>query len=175
MRLFIALDFDGLKEYLYSIQEKIRYSSGKLTYPKKFHLTLKFIGEFDDNKIEIVKTFLKKVKFCEFAVRLSKIGVFPNDKYIKVVWIGIKPEQEIIKLQNRIDAVLEELNFKHEKDFKPHITLARVKVMQEKQDFVNKIKSINIEEKEITFKNFKLVKSTLTPDGPVYEDVGVFS
>jgi len=174
MRLFIALEFNELKEYFYSLQDKIRFNSGKFTFPKAFHMTLKFIGEFDENKVEIVKKILEKVKFEHINVRVSKVGFFPTEKYIRVVWLGIKPEEEIIKLQNRIDKELEELNFKHEKSFKPHITLARVKVLQEKDEFIEKVKSLVIEEKEITLKSFKLVKSELTPEGPVYEDLGEF-
>lgn len=175
MRLFIALEFDEVKEYFYSLQDKIRSNAGKLTFPKKFHMTLKFIGEFDENKVEIVKRILEKVKFEQFKVKLSSAGFFPTEKYIRVVWLGIKPEENVIKLQNRIDKALEELNFRQEKNFKPHITLARVKILQEKNEFVEKVKSLVIEEKEITLKNFKLVKSELTPEGPVYEDVAVFS
>ncbi len=175
MRLFIALEFDDVKEYFYSLQDKIRPSAGKLTFPKKFHMTLKFIGEYDENKVEIVQRILEKVKFEQFSVKLSKAGFFPTEKYIRVVWLGVKPEEEIIKLQHKIDKALEELNFKPEKNFKPHITLARVKVLQEKNEFVEKIKSLIIEEREITLKNFKLVKSELTPEGPVYEDVAMFS
>ncbi|MBS3158375.1 RNA 2',3'-cyclic phosphodiesterase [Candidatus Woesearchaeota archaeon] len=175
MRLFIALEFNELKKYFYSLQDKIRFNSGKFTFPKTFHMTLKFIGEFDENKVEIVKKILEKVKFEKISVKVSKIGFFPTEKYIRVVWIGIKPEEEIIKLQSRIDKELEELNFKQEKSFKPHITLARVKVLQEKEEFVEKVKNLVIEEKEITLKSFKLVKSELTPEGPVYEDLGEFS
>ena len=175
MRLFIALEFNELKEYFYSLQDKIRFNTGRFTFPKTFHMTLKFIGEFDENKVEIVKKILEKIKVEQINVKISKAGFFPTEKYIRVVWIGVKPEEDIIKLQNRIDKALEELNFKSEKNFKPHITLARVKVLQEKQEFVEKVKSLVIEEKEIILKNFKLVKSELTPEGPVYEDVAVFS
>lgn len=175
MRLFIALEFNELKEYFYSLQDKIKFNTGRFIFPKTFHMTLKFIGEFDENKVEIVQRILEKVKFEQFSVKLSKAGFFPTEKYIRVIWIGVKPEEEVIKLQHKIDKALEELNFRPEKNFKPHITLARVKVLQEKNEFVENIKSLVIEEKEITLKNFKLVKSELTPEGPVYEDVAVFS
>ena len=104
---------------------------------------------------------------------LDKIGVFPNESYIRVIWIGLNPENEILELQKNIDENLKTL-FKKEKDFKPHLTLARVKYIENKEDFINKLKNINIENKKIEINNFKLIKSTLTPNGPVYEELEVF-
>jgi len=125
------------------------------------------------NNAEIIKKELKKIIFEPFSVCLDKIGVFPSENYIRVVWIGLSPEEPILKLQKDIDEKLKKL-FKKEKDFKAHITLARVKFINNKKEFIEKLKKINIENKKIDVNSFKLVKSTLTPNGPVYEALEVF-
>jgi 2'-5' RNA ligase len=177
MRLFIAIEIpEDVKDYLARIQEKICNDTNKIGYVNKnqIHLTLKFLGEVQPDKAEKIKNILKKIKFGKFSVYLDSIGVFPSESYIRVVWVGLKPEKQILELQKDIDEKLKGL-FKKEKAFKAHVTLARVKYIEDKERFIIKLKNIEIENKNVEMNNFKLMKSTLTPEGPVYEDLEVFS
>src|SRR3989344_1791840 len=173
MRLFIAIDFNELKDYFAELQ-KLLPKNAKLSFTKAFHLTLKFLGEVQPNDAERAADILKNIKFKHFSVHLDSIGIFPTENYIRVVWVGLKPESEILELQKQIDESLKQL-FKKEKDFKAHITIARVKYPENKKSFVEEIKKINVESKKIEIKNFRLVKSTLSIEGPVYEDLAVFN
>jgi 2'-5' RNA ligase len=101
--------------------------------------------------------------------------VFPSESYIRVVWIGLKGDGFLKKLQKEIEKKLEEFHFRKDFEFLPHLTLARVKFVSDKDRFISSLKKIEVEEKELEVKEFKLIKSTLTREGPVYEDVGVFS
>ena len=65
--------------------------------------------------------------------------------------------------------------FPRDTRFHPHLTLARIKFVKDKQDFMDKLNKIPVKELEFSVKSFKLIKSTLTPEGPVYEDVAEFS
>ena len=176
MRLFIAIEIpEDAKEYITKIQENIDNTTNKIRFVDKnqIHLTLKFLGEVQPNITEEINGNLKKIAFKPFSVVLNSVGVFPSESYIRVIWIGFKPEDPILKLQNNIDENLKRL-FKKEKNFKPHLTLARVKYIENKEDFIDKLKKIKIENKRIDVNDFKLVKSTLTPEGPIYEDLEVF-
>ncbi|MCH8067444.1 MAG: RNA 2',3'-cyclic phosphodiesterase [Nanoarchaeota archaeon] len=176
MRLFIAIEIPkDIKEYISKIQEKIDTTKNKIRFINKAqtHLTLKFLGEVQPDKVEHITENLRKIAFKTFSVYLDKIGVFPNENYIKVIWIGLKPEEPVLQIQKNIDEGLKKL-FKKGKNFKVHVTLARVKYIDNKENFIDKLKKIKIENKKIDMDNFKLVKSTLTPQGPVYEDLGVF-
>ena len=174
MRLFIAVGFEKESPYLKSIQEKLHFQNSKLTFPKTFHLTLKFLGEVAQDKAEKIKESLNSIKSKKFHTFLDSIGVFPGESYIRVVWVGLNPKGSVLHLQKSIDAVLSPL-FKKEKDFKAHITLARVKFPEDKKSFVEQVKNIKAENKGIEIKDFRLVKSTLTSKGHVYEDLEVFS
>ena len=176
MRLFIAIKIpEEIKDYFCGIQREIVDSKNKIRLVNKdnMHLTLKFLGEVQPNKVEILNKNLKEIAFKPFSVNLDAIGIFPSEDYIRVVWVGLKPEEPILELQKNIDENLKKL-FKKERDFKPHLTIARIKYIEDKKQFVDKLKQITVDNKKIEVNNFKLVKSTLTPKWPVYEDLEVF-
>lgn len=173
MRLFIAIDFNELRDYFVELQSLLP-KNAKLSFTKTFHITLKFLGEVQPNNVEIIVDILKNIKFEPFSVFLGSIGIFPTENYIRVVWIGLNPEEKVLELQNKIDEYLKPL-FKKEKGFKAHITLARVKYPEDKKSFVEQLKKIKVGNKKVEIKNFKLIKSTLTPKGPIYEDLTVFN
>ena len=136
MRLFIAIDIPKeIKDYLCGIQQKIVDSKNKIRLVNKdnMHLTLKFLGEVQPDKAEILNKNLKETPFKPFSVNLDSIGVFPSEDYIRVVWVGLKPEEPVLELQKNIDESLKQL-FKKEKDFKPHLTIARVKYIEGKKE-----------------------------------------
>lgn len=161
-----------MQDYFFQIQKEFSKGAG-LSLAKTFHLTLKFLGNVETEKIQKITDAISAIECKKFSVSLDSIGMFPDEKYIRVVWIGLKPEDEIIKLQKLIDGSLRSI-FKPEKNFKPHITLARVKSIQNKLSFIDKLKNIKVENKEIHIKNFKLVKSASSPKGAIYEDLEVF-
>ena len=173
MRLFIAIDFNELKDYFIELQSQLP-KNARLSLVKSFHLTLKFLGEVMPDKVDKIVDMLKSTKFQKFDIFLDPVGIFPTENYIRVVWVGLQPEDKISELQKQIDEILKPL-FKKEKDFKSHITLARIKYPEDKKIFVEQVKKIKVENKKIEVKDFRLVKSTLTPKGPIYEDLKIFN
>jgi len=173
MRLFIAVDFNELKDYFNELQGQLP-GNAKLSLTKSFHLTLKFLGEVQPNKADEIISILKGIKFEHFTAYLDSAGIFPDENNIRVVWVGLRPEDKIFELQKKIDDALKPL-FKKEKGFKPHITLARVKYIDDNKYFLEEIGKIKVENKKIEVKNFKLMKSNLTAERPVYEDLAVFN
>jgi len=175
MRLFIAIDFNELKDYFIELENKIDKSLAKLKEISTFHLTLKFLGEINDDKVELIKEKLKEIKFYSFSLSLDKIGVFPSENYIRVIWVGVTPTNQVIELQQKVEDSLKEFNFKKDFKFHPHVTLARVKFVKDKEKFIKNLRDIKVGDKGVEVRDFRLVKSTLKPEGPVYEDVAVFS
>lgn len=174
MRLFIALELpEEVKEELLKVQKLLPEAKMRPVGKEQMHLTLKFLGEVTPEKAERVKECLKKVELKPFRTCLSKIGVFPSESYIRVVWVGLEPEQEIVELQKAIDSSLEK-DFPKDKQFKAHLTLARVKFVKDKKAFVEGVKKIKATPISFDVKDFRLKKSTLMLTGPIYEDVAVF-
>lgn len=174
MRVFIAVEFNELKNHFIELQNKVNKPSAKLKEVSTFHLTLKFLGEVPETNIEDIKEKLKKIKFGKFELNLDDVGVFPNEDYIRIIWVGVNPKKEIIDLQQKIDSALDG-SFEKDKRFHPHITLARVKFIEDNPSFANSLKDIKADKnKKLMINKFKLIKSTLTPKGPVYEDLETF-
>tara|TARA_Y100000310_G_scaffold43465_1_gene40562 strand:- start:14954 stop:15487 length:534 start_codon:yes stop_codon:yes gene_type:complete len=176
MRLFIAVTLpDNIREYIKDIQKQVPLNNNKikLVSAEQLHLTLKFLGEVSEKDVDKVKECLSAVKVKQFKAVLDGTGAFPSESYIRVVWVGLRPKNKFIELQQRVDKSLLEL-FKPDKRFQPHVTIARVRFVEDKKGFFEKVKNIKVEEKEFIVKNFKLVKSTLTGEGPVYEEIGSF-
>lgn len=172
-RGFIAIEI-GPFQKLIQFENEIKNSGAqvKLVEPNNVHLTLKFLGETEEtmtDEIEnIMKNAIKDIK--PFKVKLSGSGVFPNQNYIKVVWIGILNGEIIGEIANKIDEPLTKLGFERERRrFSPHLTIARVKTAKNKEklmQIVNNYKEIEFKEFEIS--SIKLKKSELTPKGPIY-------
>ncbi|MFH0936125.1 MAG: RNA 2',3'-cyclic phosphodiesterase [Candidatus Woesearchaeota archaeon] len=177
MRTFIAIELPKeIREYLTEIQKQIGSENAKIKWvaKKHLHLTLKFLGEISEKRIELLKELLGKIKFKRFEVNLSSLGVFPNEKKINVIWIDLKPAGKIIELQQKIDSELLN-NFPKEQRFYAHLTLGRVKFVKNKEALLEKIKNVKIEPKEFEINEFKLIKSDLTKDGPVYTVLVTYS
>lgn len=175
MRLFIAIDSsEGVKEYLSSLQSRLNNELAKTKFVGKdqMHLTLKFLGEVEESRLKEVKDKLNKIKFRHFSTKLKDLGVFPSLSHINVVWVGLE-DNGITRLQQDIDNSLLAL-FEKDERFHPHITLGRIKFIKDKEKFVELIKKIKVEEKKFDISEFKLIKSTLTEQGPVYEVLETF-
>lgn len=168
MRLFIA--FDVPSEELIKLQNNFDINGVKLV--KEFHLTLKFLGEVSEDKINLIIDKLNNVKFKSFEAYFDKLGLFPNENYIKVIWIGLQPEDKINELREKIEDALKDL-FQKEERFKAHITLGRVKFISDRDKIVKGLKSEVIKIK-FPVDNFKVYKSELRGEGPVYTMVKEF-
>ncbi|MBI2541931.1 RNA 2',3'-cyclic phosphodiesterase [Candidatus Woesearchaeota archaeon] len=173
MRLFIAVDFNELKGYFLELQSRLP-KNADFSLVKSFHMTLKFLGEVHSDNIGDVISRLNGVRYKQFGVFLGDIGFFQDGWHVKVVWVGVSPEKIVSELQKNIDESLSPL-FRKEKNFKAHITLARVNHPEGKKQFLEKLKKTKVEGKKIEIGSFRLVKSDLTAEGPVYEDVAVFN
>lgn len=171
MRGFIAL-FPSKEtlDYLYQLQKDLKNElPAKLNWiPKsKIHLTLRFLGEIDQNNVEKIKERLKTIKFKSFSLKLNELGFFPHEDAIRVLWIGLIPEKIIRDLERKLDEELLDLSSR-DQEFKAHLTLGRVKEIKDKEKFIEKIKEIKIKKLSFEIKDFKFIESELTKDGPKY-------
>ena len=173
-RCFIAVDIDdALRQRIVNLQREIEpLIIGKIVEPENLHFTLKFLGEISDKQIDDVKKVLSDIasNFQPFTIDLVGVGAFPNKNYVKIVWAGAP---KLFNLQKPIADSLESFGKDH--DVIPHLTLARVKNVKNKNDLAGFMKRHeNTVFGTMAISNIKLKKSILAPTGPVYEDVAVF-
>jgi len=167
MRLFIAIMInEEVTAYLKELQKKF-LGLGYFNFVNGFHLTLKFLGDVDDDKIEKIDELLKKVRHRKFKLCLNSLGVFPSPRNARVLYVGVSGN--IGDLWNKIEMKLKN-EFGSREEFKEHITLARVKNIIDKEKFSHSLK-YDVEKLCFEVENFKLIKSELKSDGPVYTDL----
>jgi len=175
MRLFIAINIPSeIKAELANLLKGISDHGLKKVSSENLHLTMKFLGEVDEKKAEAIKQRLAEIKAVQFKISLKGIGFFPNGNYIKVVWVGIEEgREEIIALQKEIDSRLSELGFPKERDYQPHLTIARAKYIKDHKKFMEFAESAKISASlEVT--SFDLMESSLLPGGPEYRIISGF-
>ncbi len=175
-RAFICLEMpEEVVKEIARVQELIlkRKFVGKMTELENLHLTLKFLGEIDEEKIGRVKEILSKVDFSEFESKLGEIGIFSYNRNPKIVWVKINGKV-IWEIQKKIDEYLSDL-FDKEERFMNHMTIARVKYVNDKDNFSSYVKNINVKSLSWNVTNFKLKKSILSERGPIYEDIESFN
>lgn len=181
MRCFIAIDLPKeVKKELSVINEylkNLKNSSLKAKFvdPNILHLTLAFLGEISANKVNIVKSILRELSnsFKKTDAEIGEVGFFPNENFIKVLWIKLNPEEIFVKWHDTIVKKLREKGIKANEKFESHITIARIKYIKNKEEFFKKLKEIKIKPMKFVVDSVKLKKSTLTREGSIYEDICV--
>ncbi len=172
MRLFIAFDVpEEVRKHILELQKQL--TGAKLTLAKNFHLTLKFLGEITPAQAEDIKKKLASVKFKPFTAKLDGTGTFPSEQMIRVVWAEITPHDIISELQKQIDEALQGM-FPKEKQFTPHLTIARVKTAENKEQFAEQVKNLKVEPISFEVKEFKLIESKLSQKGPEYKTIAEY-
>lgn len=173
-RGFIAVEIP-ISKTLQNLHDEIKKSSVnvKLVELKNIHITLKFLGETKTNHIDTIEEMIQESvkEIAPFTINVQGTGVFPNTKYIKVVWVGISQSEELKKIASSLNNQLSTIGYEKDKrPFSPHLTIGRVKTAKGKEELLTILEKYkDTIFNEITINHIHLKKSTLTPKGPIYE------
>jgi 2'-5' RNA ligase len=177
MRLFIAIDInDDVRKAVAKLQQdiksRLRNQNGlKWVNPELMHLTLKFLGEADESRIDEINSAVEIACADKKAFEFSFLVVGTFGRPISVLWLGSeRPSDELAKLAGDIEQTLEELGFeKEQRPFSAHLTLARVKGKGVDRNLYQLLKDYpQAKIPPILMDSVRLYKSQLTSDGPVY-------
>jgi 2'-5' RNA ligase len=126
-RLFVAIDPPlGIRERLGALCTGL--PGARWVEPEQLHLTLRFIGDVDGSELTSVREALAEVRAEALSMQLEGIGFFPPRGNPRVVWVGIRKNEHLLRLHNRIESVLVRAGLAPEdRKYSPHITLARLK------------------------------------------------
>lgn len=176
IRSFVAVEIPAsIRDEIAKLQEEIDLPGVRLVKPDLIHVTIKFLGDVPPSRVDRVVETLRTVMRPAFTARVAGIGAFPG-RSIRVVWIGAEGEFE--PLFSAVEEALVPLGFPREgRKFTSHATIARVgRPTPETTDILaSKLAPYRkIDLGEFTAEKFILKKSTLTPGGPIYEDVAAF-
>jgi len=176
MRLFIALPLEqSVKSALGNIISDLKPHGGSVKWvkPDNIHMTLRFLGETDEKQVDKIKAVIDEVAGQHHCVdtSISKLGGFPNLNRPRVIWVGMEKDVDYLaKIARQIELKVRTLRFEREsKAFKAHLTLARVRDSHGLNNLVDCLRDYRLEEIPVSFDRIVLFKSTLTPQGPIYD------
>jgi RNA 2',3'-cyclic 3'-phosphodiesterase len=179
MRTFVSIEIpDDIKNKIEKLVNKLKLMLTPIKWvdKKNLHVTLKFIGWVNDEKVPPLIDCIKGCAgdFGSFDLSFSGLGVFPSAKRPRVIWIGTSAgADKVKKLGDCIEAeVAKEGVCEEEREFSPHLTIGGIK---EKID-VGALNDFIEKNKDIEFGSFRvdhvsMMKSTLRRSGPIYEEI----
>lgn len=150
IRAFLAVELSqALQAELATIQQELKRSlEAKMqggtriswAQPTSIHLTLKFLGDMDEQMIDRLRAALEEVIGSQIAVNvpLERLGVFPHSHSPRVLWVGPSEQWEreaeakrVAEIHVAIEQACEGLNFlRATRPFSPHLTVARIKMRE---------------------------------------------
>jgi 2'-5' RNA ligase len=180
-RLFIAVPVvlsDDFLKLSATIQQKMSRDQVVWVQPQLQHLTLRFLGATPDYQIEPLISVMREIssKNKKFELRLDKIGVFGSRYAPTTIWYGFNEFDSFKNLFEQLEPRLIEMGFEpNYGNLVPHLTVGRIKKIENKQLFTNHITQLQPTfTQSVAVDTLHLIRSKLTPQGPVYKTLEVF-
>lgn len=178
-RLFISADIPNeikemvikIRDEIYGFDENIRWE-GK----EKLHFTLKFLGDVEKDKNDLIISELESILRNRKSIdcSFSKFGLFKKGNLPSILWLGLNFSRELNQIADTINTNFVDLGFEKERrNFKPHLTLLRIKGRENYSKIQNFIEydfpTINFKISEIS-----VIKSELLRSGSQYTKIKSF-
>ncbi len=167
VRCFVGIFLpDNIKPNVQQIQGFIKALDidCKFIEPENLHLTLSFLGEIVDAKLEGLKRDLDAIcrNFKAFSVSVGGTKLIPNANYVRVIAL------DVIDNLGYLPHLSNEIKKDIGGDVKPpHLTLCRVRKIN-KGEVLSKLLYMDSFCGEFQVNSVQLIKSELSRGGPVY-------
>lgn len=161
-RLFFALwPAPDVRAALEAAAAPVReHCSGSLVPVDNFHITLRFMGNVAEDRLEALLGAGDAATGRQFDLPLERVGFWDKPA---VVWLGPRnPGDELLRLVANLNTELESAGFGPDpRPYRPHLTLLRKAERGPEQLYLDR---------RVTWPvaNFSLIESETRPDGPVY-------
>jgi 2'-5' RNA ligase len=181
MRLFIALDLpDAVRQALADLiaQLKPKSLSARWVHPESLHLTLKFLGEADPEKLDPIRAALAAIRSAQpVDLHFRALGFFPTEFNPRVLWTAAEASPNLFELVAALEAVLEPLGFPREsRAFVPHLTLARINPGKGVENLVRAADALkSYDFGSASESEFHLFESVLKRSGSEYKKLATYS
>ncbi len=179
MRLFTAIALPSkVRGNLERLLARLKPAAPiKWSQAKNLHITTKFIGEWEEERLEELRAALEEIEpvgTIEIAVR--GLGWFPNERAPRVFWAGVEAAPGLAELVRRTEERLARLGIPVERrKYSPHLTLARIKGPVNLGPLRNAVAALpSTEFGSFVADRFHLYLSELTPAGSIYTPLDEF-
>jgi len=179
MRLFTGVDLsEEIRERLERLLMHLRPAAHLKWSPVyNLHLTLKFIGEWPEQKLPQLAEALRLVPAREpIVAEVKGLGWYPNPHHPRVFWVGVNAGEPLVALVRDVEAALVPLGIaKEDREFSAHLTLARIKDPVPLQPLRNSIAQLeSLEFGSLGIDRFYLYRSQPGSAGSIYTKLSEF-
>jgi 2'-5' RNA ligase len=179
-RIFTAIDISvEARAKIAGYTENLRRDFAKLRVgwekAEKLHLTLKFLGDTEETQLQnLIEAVGKTARLISsFNLQISGTGVFPSSRKPRILWLGLKDEKgSLLNLNEILETECEQIGLAKEKrDFKPHLTIARLREPQKSKELAQKHLENEFQTVEFKVNEIVIYESKLLPQGSIYSAV----
>jgi len=182
IRAFVGVRIDPkMTQKISEVQSQLTRSLTGIRWvvQENLHFTLKFLGAVEEGNItSIIKAVGRVVRPAQpFSLTAGGIGVFPDIRKPRVLWVGLEA-QGLQTLSQEVEAALEPLGFAPEKrGFKPHLTIGRWRNFTAKaQRLKEEIDHWKDQDfGQSTVEEVVIFQSILKPNGAVYSPLQIIT
>jgi 2'-5' RNA ligase len=180
MRLFVAFDLpSAVRNALATLAQRLKSEcrAARWVRSESMHVTLKFLGETDPQKLPEIRAALAPIRSAQpVAMDFRVLGFFPNEFKPRVLWCGVQATANLAELARAVAEALEPLGFAREtRTFSPHLTLARLEPDDALENLVRAADALKSYDFGATRESeFHLFASVLKPSGAQYSKLAAF-
>ncbi|MBE3589889.1 MAG: RNA 2',3'-cyclic phosphodiesterase [Firmicutes bacterium] len=182
IRCFAAVRVeDEPRQAIAAWQDELRASGleARWVAPTHLHLTLKFFGDLPRAAAEALGRALGEAMDRQrpFHIELRGAGAFPDLQRPRVLWVGVgQGAPALAALAGVVEEVARSLGVPFDaRPFTPHLTVARLREGPAPAALPAAFtEAARRSWGEQVVRDVRLIHSTLTPEGPVYRDLGRF-
>lgn len=180
IRTFIAIKITAEKKLLASISELKKSLAGeevRWVDNDNLHLTLRFLGETNQFQIDEISKMLETIsgQFQPFQFELKGLSVFKKKIQPRVLFVDVEDDLVLRQLALEILEMSKMLGFKVEENtFNPHLTLGRIKYIQNKAEFYALVKKYcDMKFQQVIVSEIIFYQSILGSNGPTYKSIKI--
>lgn len=143
-----------------------------------FHLTLRFLGDTTLEQLAVIHSSLEQLsnQLSAFDFQISGTGTFGSKGNPRVLFVNIQFPEDMRILVKKIEEAVVSAGFCEElKPFRPHLTLGRIKHLENRTRFLQIVNEIpQLDYQIVRVSEFILFQSILQPRGPIYKPLKTY-
>jgi len=173
-RLFIAIELPSnvrrtLADHIRNVREAVPDASASWAREENLHLTLKFLGDTEPNRVEALSQAIQRAAnaVASFQINIESCGAFPPNGAPRVLWIGVEdPRSQLASLHRTLEDECAVVGFAREqRSFRPHLTIARIRNPRGARRLTQVHKETGFDRETIMVSHVALIRSELRSEG----------
>jgi RNA 2',3'-cyclic 3'-phosphodiesterase len=181
VRLFLAIDpGEECRRRVAGTVDSVRATTSGIRWVREnqFHLTMAFLGTVDESRVAEISAATEPIvrRYSPFSVKITGVGVFPDWRKIRVVWLGLRDAGALVQLGGDVGETCATLGFP-QRPFRAHLTIGRITGPLSAEQKVSLSKALAVHKHEtypFDVSRVLLMRSVLSPAGSEYSVLASF-